>query len=245
MHQGEHAIAVRGVARVFRAILIPVVLEVIDFEADELVLQLEAYEVVLAAVKIVERLHLGDSLSLELGPRATMLHTMSTLPCPRPSRLNASLSNGWLHADGYAGFGRLYEIAGMRSSDAAVLPGPPRVAEVGCWSHVRRGFFDEWNAHQSTIAKEALERIGALFDIERPIAGSPPDIRRTVSASADVRAEAMAWSSMRASSRCRTKTPLAICREPSAPHSGSLSLCAALSCIHQETPHERTRQDPE
>jgi hypothetical protein len=41
---------------------------------------------------------------------------------------------GWLHADGYAGFGRLYEIAGMRSSDAALLSGPPRVAEVGCWS---------------------------------------------------------------------------------------------------------------
>src|SRR5438132_961790 len=87
---------------------------------------------------------------------------------------------GWLHADGYAGFGRLYEIAGMRSSDAALLPGPPRVAEVGCWSHVRRGFFDEWAAHQSKIAKEALDRIGALFDIERPIAGSPPDIRRAV-----------------------------------------------------------------
>jgi len=87
---------------------------------------------------------------------------------------------GWLHADGYAGFGRLYEIAGMRSSDAALLSGPPRVAEVGCWSHVRRGFFDEWAAHQSKIAKEALDRIGALFDIERPIAGSPPDIRRAV-----------------------------------------------------------------
>jgi len=87
---------------------------------------------------------------------------------------------GWLHADGYAGFGRLYEIAGMKASDAALVQGPPRVAEVGCWSHVRRGFFDEWTEHKSAIAKEALDRIGALFDIERPIAGSPPDIRRAV-----------------------------------------------------------------
>ena len=87
---------------------------------------------------------------------------------------------GWLHADGYAGFGRLYEIAGVRSADAHLLQGPPRVAEVGCWSHVRRGFFDEWSEHKSGIAKEALDRIGALFDIERPIAGSPPDIRVTV-----------------------------------------------------------------
>jgi transposase len=87
---------------------------------------------------------------------------------------------GWLHADGYAGFGRLYEIAGMKSSDAALLHGPPRVAEVGCWSHVRRGFHDEYVSHKSAIAKEALDRIGALFDIERPIAGAPPDIRRAV-----------------------------------------------------------------
>ena len=87
---------------------------------------------------------------------------------------------GWLHADGYAGFGRLYEIAGMRSSDAALLQGPPRVAEVACWSHVRRGFYDEYVSHKSAIAKEALDRIGALFDIERPIAGAPPDIRRAV-----------------------------------------------------------------
>ena len=61
---------------------------------------------------------------------------------------------------------------------------PPRVGEVGCWSpeysHVRRGFHDEWTSHQSSVAKEALERIGALFDIERAIAGAPPDIRRGV-----------------------------------------------------------------
>src|SRR5512145_850480 len=79
-----------------------------------------------------------------------------------------------------AGFSRLYEIAGMRSSDAALLQGPPRVAEVACWSHVRRGFYDEYVSHKSAITKEALDRIGALFDIERPIAGAPPDIRRAV-----------------------------------------------------------------
>ena len=87
---------------------------------------------------------------------------------------------GWLHADGYSGFARLYATAGARSVDAALLHGPPRVVEVSCWSHVRRGFFDEWASHKSTIAKEALDRIGALFDIEHPIAGQPPDIRRAV-----------------------------------------------------------------
>ena len=87
---------------------------------------------------------------------------------------------GYLHADGYAGFGKLYEIAGARFADAMLMQGPPRVAEVGCWSHVRRGFHDEWASHKSAIAKEALDRIGALFDIERTIAGHSADIRRAV-----------------------------------------------------------------
>ncbi len=103
-------------------------------------------------------------------------------PDRKGEHCRAELANftGWLHADGYAGFGRLYEISVARSADAHLLAGPPRVAEVACWAHVRRGFFDEWSEHKSSIAKEALDRIGALFDIERPIAGSPPDIRRAV-----------------------------------------------------------------
>jgi transposase len=82
---------------------------------------------------------------------------------------------GALHADGYSGFDKLYKMA-----DAHLMHGPPRVAEVACWSHVRRGFFDEWASHKSPIAKDALDRIGALFGLERPIKGQPPDIRRAV-----------------------------------------------------------------
>lgn len=85
---------------------------------------------------------------------------------------------GWLHADGYSGFGKLYEIAAGRSVDAALLQGPPRVAEVACWSHARRGFYDEYVSHKGGIAKEALD--GVLFDIERVIAGKPANIRRKV-----------------------------------------------------------------
>jgi transposase len=87
---------------------------------------------------------------------------------------------GWLHADGYAGFGKLYEIAVGRSVDAALRQGPPRVAEVACWSHARRGVYDDYVSHKGGIAKEALDRIGALFDIERVIAGRPANIRREV-----------------------------------------------------------------
>ena len=86
---------------------------------------------------------------------------------------------GFLHADGYAGFARLYGVDG---ADREMLPvtGPPRVAEVACWAHVRRYLFDEMKATGSPIAREAVERIGALFDIERLIKGAEPDRRREV-----------------------------------------------------------------
>jgi transposase len=79
--------------------------------------------------------------------------------------------SGHLHADGYAGFAELYESADGK---------PANVTEVACWAHVRRKFFDVHKANGSPIAHEALERIGALFDIERTIAGKPPDRRHIV-----------------------------------------------------------------
>jgi transposase len=84
---------------------------------------------------------------------------------------------GWLHADGYAGFGKLYDIGGGRT--AAPVQGPPRVAEVACWAHARRKFFDEYKENGSPLAKQALDKIGALFDIERLIAGVPAERRRS------------------------------------------------------------------
>jgi hypothetical protein len=45
---------------------------------------------------------------------------------------------------------------------------------------VRRNFFDEAKGSGSPIAKEALAKIGALFDIERQIKGAPPEQRRNV-----------------------------------------------------------------
>ena len=103
-------------------------------------------------------------------------------PDRKGEHCRAELANftGWLHADGYAGFGKLYDIADARAGGAVLMQGPPRVAEVACWSHVRRGFHDAWASHKLAIAKDALDRIGALFDIERTIKGQPPDIRRAV-----------------------------------------------------------------
>jgi hypothetical protein len=77
---------------------------------------------------------------------------------------------GFLHADGYAGFGALYQAEGGK---------PAPVTEVFCWAHVRRKFHDLHLAG-SPLAKEALDRIGRLFDIERAANGLPPTLRQRI-----------------------------------------------------------------
>ena len=47
-------------------------------------------------------------------------------------------------------------------------------------AHVRRKFYDLEVAHHSPVAQEALERIGALYAIEREIRGRPAEERRTL-----------------------------------------------------------------
>src|SRR5439155_2769686 len=73
---------------------------------------------------------------------------------------------GTLQADAYAGFNQLYENG--------------RIQEAACWAHVRRKFYDLQQAHASPVASEALERIGALYAIEKEIRGRPPEERRQV-----------------------------------------------------------------
>ena len=64
---------------------------------------------------------------------------------------------GFLQADAYAGFEALYDAARTK-------PGP--IAEVACWAHCRRKFFDVWEATKSPVAKAALDRIAAFYVIE-------------------------------------------------------------------------------
>jgi hypothetical protein len=82
---------------------------------------------------------------------------------------------GFLQADGYSGFGRLYE-----TSNGA----PATVTEVACWAHVRRKFYDIHVATNAPIAGDALARIGQLFDIERAAMGRSPQVRARIRQSA-------------------------------------------------------------
>jgi transposase len=73
---------------------------------------------------------------------------------------------GTLQADAYAGFNQLYADG--------------RIQQAVCWAHVRRHFYDLEQAHASPIAQEALLRIVALYKVEEPIRGKPPEERRAV-----------------------------------------------------------------
>jgi transposase len=77
-----------------------------------------------------------------------------------------SAFTGTLQADGYAGYDAVYQDG--------------RVKEAACMAHVRRPFFDLYEAHKSAVAKEALERIAALYAIEEEIRGRSAGERRQV-----------------------------------------------------------------
>src|ERR1700756_4994805 len=73
---------------------------------------------------------------------------------------------GTLQADAYAGYDAVYE--------------GERVKEAACMAHVRRKFYDLYEAHKSPVAQEALERMAALYAIEDEIRGRSAEERRQV-----------------------------------------------------------------
>jgi transposase len=101
--------------------------------------------------------------------------------------------------DAYGGYGQLY--------DAKRTPAP--IIEAACWAHARRKFFVladlEASARRkasgrtptvvSPMALEAVQRIDALFDIERGINGKAADERRAARQilSAPLVADLHAW----------------------------------------------------
>ena len=71
--------------------------------------------------------------------------------------------SGWMHADGYAGFEKLYQTG--------------RIREVACMAHVRRKFVDVQQSQGSAIAEEAIMRIARLYAVEKEARGSSPEER--------------------------------------------------------------------
>src|SRR3984957_19838265 len=91
------------------------------------------------------------SANTSLPPRRSMVTTPRFRCC-------------FLQADGYAGFEALYDPARTK---------PGRITEVACLAHCRRRFYDVWEATKSPVAKEALDRIAAVYAIEEKARFAP------------------------------------------------------------------------
>jgi transposase len=76
---------------------------------------------------------------------------------------------GVVQCDGYAAYKK---IAAEAPSEAVTL--------AFCWSHLRRRFYEHAKSGNAPIASEALERIAALYAIEKTIRGASAEERRSV-----------------------------------------------------------------
>ena len=114
------------------------------------------------------------------APPAALFYASRDRTREHPERHLAQFA-GLLQADAYDGYNKLY-LPDRK-------PGP--ITEALCWSHARRKFFEladiATNARRgkdappiSPIAFEAVQRIDALFDIEREINGLTSEQRLAV-----------------------------------------------------------------
>ena len=76
---------------------------------------------------------------------------------------------GVVQCDGYAAYKK---IAAEALGEAVTL--------AFCWSHLRRRFYEHAKSGNAPIASEALERIAALYAIEKTIRGASAEERRSV-----------------------------------------------------------------
>src|SRR5512144_2559966 len=105
-----------------------------------------------------------DRPCADVSPPAAVFFYTPDRKGERPAEHLARFS-GFLQADAYAGFDKLYG---------------ERIVEVACWAHLRRKIFDVHESTKSQVAADALQKIGELYAIEKAIRGEPPDRRRDV-----------------------------------------------------------------
>jgi transposase len=85
---------------------------------------------------------------------------------------------------GYAGYVQadaksVYDVLFRASDDKPPDDGGGTCSEVACWAHFRRGFWETAMATKSVVAREALARIGRIFDLDATWRGKPPtEIKR-------------------------------------------------------------------
>ena len=93
------------------------------------------------------------SNDFELGPRIIVFDYQTS----RSGKHVQNFLNSWqghLLVDDYGGYKALFSKTASPCT------------ELGCWAHARRKFFDLHQANASTVAFEALQRIGKLYAVE-------------------------------------------------------------------------------
>ena len=75
---------------------------------------------------------------------------------------------GYILADAHCIYDALFR------GDARISPDDKPPDEVACWSHARRGFWEAAVATKDVLAREALVRIRAMFQLEAGWAALPP-----------------------------------------------------------------------
>jgi transposase len=131
-------------------------------------------------------------------PPAALFHYSRDRRGEHP-RSHLAAWSGILQADAYGGYGELYREGRT----------PAPILEAGCFAHARRKFFELADAEGAArrksrgqrssmiypIAIEAVQRLDALFDIERAINGKTPAERLAVrqDLSAPLMAELHTW----------------------------------------------------
>jgi transposase len=86
---------------------------------------------------------------------------------------------GHLLVDDYAGYKALFAAARAHPKDQRLIE---PCFELACWAHARRKFFDLFQASQSPVAQEALNRIAGLYAIEAEGRGLTADERQRLRA---------------------------------------------------------------
>ena len=99
------------------------------------------------------------AIAFTYAPGRGAVHALKLLDC----------YHGVVQCDGYAAYKKVAEEA----------PGEA-ITLAFCWAHLRRRFFDLAKAGNAPIASEALERIAAIYAIEKTIRGVSPAERRRV-----------------------------------------------------------------
>jgi transposase len=82
---------------------------------------------------------------------------------------------GILQCDGYGAYKKL--VTGDKARPGQNLP---QVTLAFCWSHVRRGFYDQAKTGTAPVASEALRRIAALYEIDARARGRSPAERLAI-----------------------------------------------------------------